>query len=99
MNKFNILLALAIAGYGFQVDAKTVRHRAPLVAFAKAHPCPATGKPVPSCEGYVIDHVVPLCAGGPDEPSNMQWQTHADSLVKDRAERRQCAALRRAAKQ
>jgi hypothetical protein len=25
--------------------------------------------------GYVVDHVVPLACGGPDAPSNMQWQT------------------------
>jgi len=23
----------------------------------------------------VVDHIVPLCAGGADAPSNMQWQT------------------------
>jgi hypothetical protein len=38
----------------------------------------------------VIDHVNPLCAGGPDHPSNMQWQTVADAKIKDRAERRMC---------
>src|SRR5262245_7787967 len=25
-------------------------------------------------KGYVVDHVVPLECGGPDVPSNMQWQ-------------------------
>ena len=36
--------------------------------------------------GYVIDHVVALCKGGADEPSNMQWQTRADAQAKDRWE-------------
>jgi hypothetical protein len=26
-----------------------------------------------SLPGYVIDHFEPLCAGGADDPSNMQW--------------------------
>jgi hypothetical protein len=41
----------------------------------------------------VIDHIEPLCAGGPDAIENLQWQTRADSLVKDKAERRQCREL------
>jgi|SRR5712664_2006245 len=44
--------------------------------------------------GYVVDHVVPLCAGGADAPSNMQWQTVAEAKVKDRQERTQCARHR-----
>jgi hypothetical protein len=38
----------------------------------------------------VIDHIEPLCAGGPDTPTNMQWQTVAEAKVKDREERRMC---------
>jgi hypothetical protein len=34
----------------------------------------------------VIDHVVPLKRGGPDAPSNMQWQTKAEAKAKDRVE-------------
>ena len=41
--------------------------------------------------GYVIDHVVPLCAGGADAPSNMQWQTVEAARIKDRQERAECA--------
>jgi len=59
-------------------------------AFVKLHPCPTTNKPRGACPGYVVDHVVPLCAGGADHPSNLQWQTVADAKVKDRAERAQC---------
>ena len=44
--------------------------------------------------GYVVDHVVPLCAGGADAPSNMQWQTVEEGKVKDRQERASCAARR-----
>ena len=45
--------------------------------------------------GYVVDHVVPLCAGGADAPSNMQWQTVEEGKVKDRQERAMCARHRR----
>ena len=45
--------------------------------------------------GYVVDHIVPLCAGGADAPSNMQWQTVDAAKVKDRQERATCARHRR----
>src|SRR5262249_58127713 len=38
-------------------------------------------------KGYVVDHIVPLECGGADTPSNMQWQTKAESKIKDRTER------------
>ena len=42
-------------------------------------------------KGYVVDHIVPLCAGGADASSNMQWQTVEEAKVKDRQERAMCA--------
>jgi hypothetical protein len=60
-------------------------------AFERSHPCPSTGLPHGSCPGYVIDHIKPLCAHGPDAISNMQWQTIADGKAKDRLERQMCA--------
>ena len=36
--------------------------------------------------GYVIDHVIALKRGGPDNPSNMQWQTIEEAKAKDRWE-------------
>lgn len=62
--------------------------------FAATHVCPATGKHTMSCKGYVIDHIIPLCAGGADAPINMQWQALSISLQKDARERRYCACLR-----
>lgn len=41
--------------------------------------------------GYVVDHIVPLCAGGADASSNMQWQTVEEAKVKDRQERTECS--------
>jgi hypothetical protein len=56
-------------------------------AFKREQPCPSTGKGSGGCPGYVIDHVDPLECGGPDAPSNMQWQTIADGKAKDKTER------------
>jgi hypothetical protein len=65
---------------------KIARSPAAKHAFRSAHPCPATGRTTGACKGYVIDHVVALKRGGPDQPSNMQWQTVADAKAKDRVE-------------
>lgn len=81
---FAMLLLASVHAFGGQ------RSAAERAAFKRDHPCPATGLRRGSCPGYVIDHVQPLCAGGPDNRSNMQWQTVADGLVKDRWERRIC---------
>lgn len=70
------------------------RSRAAAHDFQRQHPCPATASARGPCPGYVIDHLVPLCAGGADMPSNMQWQTAADAKVKDRAEVAQCRRVR-----
>ena len=63
--------------------------------FKHLHPCPATGRSTGSCPGYIIDHIKPLCAGGADAPSNMQWQTLAASKAKDKLERQECSAFSR----
>jgi hypothetical protein len=44
------------------------------------------GKTYGACNGYVIDHIVPLKHGGADAPSNMQWQTTAAAKAKDKIE-------------
>jgi 5-methylcytosine-specific restriction endonuclease McrA len=36
--------------------------------------------------GYVVDHIIPLKRGGPDTPSNMQWQTIEEAKQKDKWE-------------
>lgn len=77
--------------FSLGIDAATThRSRAMRDAFVRSHPCPATGLPRGPCPGYVVDHVVPLCAGGPDSPANMQWQTGPEGKAKDRGEVRAC---------
>jgi len=61
-----------------------------VLLFKHAHPCPANGAVKGRCPGYIVDHIVPLCACGADKPANMQWQTLAESRAKDRLENQQC---------
>jgi hypothetical protein len=65
---------------------KIARDPRQLNAFKKQNPCPATGKTFGSCPGYVVDHIIPLKRGGPDSPSNMQWQTKEAAKEKDKWE-------------
>jgi hypothetical protein len=72
-------------------SAKTV------TAFKKAYPPPAfctTGGKYDGkkCE---IDHAFPLCAGGPDEVWNLQYQRRSDAAKKDKLEKSLCARLTR----
>lgn len=84
------LLALSLTLAVASSFAAPHRSRAATDAFKHEHPCPATGQARGACPGYVIDHVKPLACGGPDAPSNMQWQTAADAKAKDRWERKGC---------
>lgn len=82
-------LAASLAGFAPAADtaARSAKARA---EFKRLHHCPATDRSRGACPGYVIDHVVPLCAGGADRPSNMQWQTISEGKAKDRIERQEC---------
>ena len=65
--------------------------------FQLENPCPPTGETKGKCPGYVADHIVPLGAGGRDEPWNLQWQTVEDAKAKDRIEVRECRNARKEA--
>lgn len=62
------------------------RSQSARAAFKREHPCPATHLPTGPCPGYIIDHVIALKRGGPDTPTNMQWQTVEEAKAKDRIE-------------
>ena len=76
-------------------SAEIVRSATQRAHFVKANACPKTNKNKLPCPGYVVDHIVPLCAGGKDAPENMQWQTKEDGLAKDKLEWAQCRDIKK----
>ncbi|WP_298929282.1 HNH endonuclease signature motif containing protein [uncultured Ramlibacter sp.] len=89
---FAIFLVLASCSAGARIE----RSQAEVRAFRADNPCPATGRRSGACAGWAVDHVLPLCAGGPDKPANMQWITDADHRFKTLVDERECRKLRRA---
>lgn len=76
------------SAYGLRLwrNGRLRRNRAAKAEFMRENPCPSTGATWGRCPGYVVDHVIALKRGGPDDPSNMQWQTTEDAKAKDRIE-------------
>lgn len=93
-SRLSVFAVLAVLAHAPAEASESRSYRAKR-DFRLENPCPATGKAKGPCPGYVVDHVVPLCAGGPDAPSNMQWQAVAEAKRKDADERRGCRALKR----
>jgi hypothetical protein len=88
--------AVAVAAVFVALPATAAERRsAERAAFVRENPCPSTGERKGRCPGWVVDHVVPLCAGGADAPANMQWQTLQESRRKDVEERRLCRERQR----
>lgn len=85
-------MALALAACTAPPD----RSRTELAAFKRANPCPVTSQPRGACPGWEVDHVIPLCNGGPDTPANMQWLTVEAHREKTKVDVRTCAARRAA---
>jgi len=86
----SVSLALCVA---LPISAATKEYRSTSVKheFQLTHPCPSTGLTSGACPGWVKDHIVPLVCGGPDAPSNMQWQTIREAKAKDKWETKGCA--------
>jgi hypothetical protein len=79
-------LLLALAALLALVASADARNREVAKQFQREHPCPSTGRTTGACPGYVRDHIIPLCKGGPDTMANMQWQTVAEGKAKDKWE-------------
>lgn len=88
-------LVAAAAFMAVLVGTAEARSKAQARHFRVDHPCPASGRVKGPCPNFVIDHVVPLCAGGLDAPINMQWQTTIAAKEKDRLEMQECRQIRR----
>ena len=89
------VLLLLFCGDAVATACPPVARSAAIVRqFRATHPCPGTGQVQPRCPGYVVDHIVPLCAMGTagDVMANLQWQPVADAKAKDRQERAYCRA-------
>lgn len=71
------------------------RSRAAVHTFRGVHACPATGLHRGACPGWQVDHVQPLCSGGPDTRANMQWLSVDDHRLKTRQDLRVCRYLRK----
>jgi len=75
-------------------DDGTIKRSAAVVReFRQYHPCPSTGKVDGPCEGWQVDHVIPLAVGGCDSVVNLQWlpieiKTCPGDKCKDRWERK-----------
>lgn len=68
-------------------------------AFQRSNPCPVNGAIRGRCPNHDIDHIEPLCAGGPDVPGNLQWITleaHREKTQLDLHRCRMAAAARKA---
>ena len=65
------------------------------IYFQLENPCPVTGQTAGPCKGYVVDRVIPLVCGGPDDASNMRWLTLAEAKEKARWDRIGCRRGRR----
>lgn len=87
LSMIRTLILIMLLTFATACEARSYKARA---EFQRLNPCPATGLKRGKCPGYIIDHIIPLCAKGPDHPSNMQWQTTAEAKEKDKEERRQC---------
>jgi hypothetical protein len=69
------------------------RSQAVLLAFQRAHPCPANGQQTGACPGWVRDHRWPLCAGGADSVENLVWAPADEAKLKDVWEKTMCRRL------
>lgn len=84
------LSALVLATAAGSVEARIPRSSSAVTAFKRANPCPINSARRGPCPGYEVDHIEPLCAGGPDTPENMQWLTRAQHREKTRRDVMHC---------
>jgi hypothetical protein len=90
-----LLLALLLIAFVSPVEARTARSRETVREFERTHPCPTPGPGTCAAKGWIVDHIVPLCANGPDSPENMQYQRKDDAAAKDKLEWAECRALKK----
>lgn len=87
---------LLAALFPLAAEARIPRDRSEVRAFRAEHPCPSTGLKRGRCDGWEVDHIQPLCAGGPDSRENMHWLSKEDHRFKTLVDVRECRRLRNA---
>ena len=91
-SSFLLFLALLTP---WAAEARIQRSAAEVLAFKRQNPCPSTNQRRGVCPGWQVDHVQPLCSGGPDTVDNMQWLSVEDHRTKTRQDVRVCRYLRK----
>lgn len=89
------IVLVAACALSMGAEAKSERSAAEVLAFKRQNPCPSTQLRRGACPGYQVDHVQPLCSGGPDTVANMQWLTVEAHRAKTRQDLRVCRYLRK----
>ena len=92
-----ILLAALMVALPLVATARIERSAAEVLAFKRHNPCPVTGLARGACPGWAVDHVRPLCMGGEDRASNMQWLSREDHRFKTLIDERECRKFRKMA--
>lgn len=82
MNRITALLVAALM-LPLPSEARDLSVRS---EFRRNHPCPSTGKARGACQGWQVDHIVPLCRGGSDTAANMQWLSVEQHKMKTRGD-------------
>lgn len=90
-----LFLSSALLLFSLPAEARQHRSREAVEAFKRAVPCPVEGAGSCFKKGYVVDHVIPLCAGGADSPANMAYQRKDEAAAKDKLEWAECRALKK----
>ena len=91
---FTAIVFIAACAMSIGADATIKRSSAERNAFQREHPCPSNGATKGKCPKWVVDHPMPLCAGGLDKRSNMAWSQLKESIAKDKEEWRLCRAIK-----
>jgi len=84
-------LALAfLVAIAIPADARILRSKAAVAEFKRSQPCPVNGAKRGACPGWEVDHIVPLCGGGPDTTANLQWLTVIEHKKKTKLDVMKC---------
>lgn len=92
-----VVIAILLGALPLAGATRIERSAAEILAFKRHNPCPTTGLNRGSCPGWEVDHVRPLCLGGEDKASNMQWITKDDHRWKTFVDVRECRKFRKMA--